>query len=275
MADLADLISVVITTSPVAEDPDHMVHAVVKSVTDSFRPVLGQGYYPRLIIGADGVRPEQRALTDAYNERLKSYSGFDVLRLPAWGHQANVLRLLLAHVTTPLVLFLEHDTPLTPDVAIDWQTAAECILSRELDLIRFLHEAAPLAEHAHLFLDKTDRPQYFGTMPYLRTVQWSQRPHLAHTQWYRWLIETYYARSSRCFVEDAAYGIVMHHWNEYGMQGWEKFRLAVYSDPVPTFQRSYHLDGRGGEPKLGQVFACPGDTWPEGAPAPTLGRMFE
>lgn len=264
-----------VTTSPTASDPStHDLMLTSLSIKGLFDCPL--------IYGADGVRPEQRDLTARYEEKLDTLRGvcdgdddMCVLRLPAWGHQANVLRMLLAEVTTPLVLVLEHDTPLTPDVEIDWQTAAECILSRELDSIRFLHESAPLAEHAHLFIDRATEPQYFGTMPYVRTVQWSQRPHLAHTQWYRWLLDTYFSRSSRAFVEDVMHSVVVNAWNALGMEGWEHFRLAVYADPVPTMQRSFHLDGRAGGDKYEQVWAYPEMGWPEFAPCPTLQRVFE
>lgn len=278
MPDLSDLITVLVVTSPTASDPS------TDALEETIRSTGGRDLSEtRLIIGADGVRPEQRALTVAYEKKLDRISHgveyyaeeIELRRLPAWGHQANVMRMLLAEVTTPLVLFLEHDTPLTPDVAIDWESAAECILSRELDLIRFLHESSPLTEHAHLFIDRTDEPQHFGTMPYLRTVQWSQRPHLAFTQWYRWIIDTYFAPSSRTMIEDVLAGVTTHYWRTYGVEGWARFKCGIYMDPEPTYQRSTHLDGRAGAPKYGMTFAYPGDSQPEGAPYATLARVFE
>lgn len=215
---------------------------------------------------------------DAYDEKVARLheGGFTVLRLPQWGHQANVMRMLLERVTTPLILFVEHDTPFTSGAPIDWPGCAQTLIDGELDLIRFLHEAAPLPEHAHLFLELDPADANDGAtrrVPYVRTHQWSQRPHLARTDWYRHLISTYFAPSSRCFIEDCLYGVVNYAWREHGLAGWNRYKLAVYADPEPTWQRSYHLDGRAGDPKGGQVFAYPGDT-PEGAPAPTLSRVF-
>lgn len=289
MTDLSELITCLITTSPTASDPSP---DAIGETAASFRRFDAHAN-TRLLVGADGVRPEQRdemregwgePLSQRYAIKLdlasfemaghsrtvKAYGPGEVLKLRSWGHQANVLRMLLAEVTTPLVLVLEHDTPLTADVEIDWQTAAECILSRELDSIRFLHESHILPDYQHLMLDSES--QYFATMPYIRTAQWSQRPHLAFTNWYRWIIDTYFAPSSRTMVEDVMHGVVTAAWQR---ESYGRFRLGIYSDPEPTMQRSYHLDGRAGGEKYEMCFAYPGDAWPAGAPAPTLGRKWE
>lgn len=268
MDDLSDLITVCVVTSPTASDPStETIGATINSVHATG---LGDCW---CLVGADGIRPEQRGLTSAYRDKIASLADTidnrDVYELPAWGHQANVMRMLLTHVATPLVLFAEHDTPFTPNVKIDWEGCADTILTRELDSIRFLHESQIIPPHEHLMIANVQ-----GKVPYIRTVQWSQRPHLARTDWYRGLIDTYFGPSSRCFIEDVMYGVVSYHWQTYGHAGLDKFRLGIYSDPEPTMQRSYHLDGRAGDPKGGQVFAYAGET-PEGAPAPTLGRTFE
>lgn len=261
MTDLADLITVCVVTSPTASDPE--IDTIAQTVY-SVATFPGMESCP-LLYGTDGVRPEQRDLTLAYESKLSWLP--EVHRLSEWGHQANVMRMLLEHVDTPLLLFMEHDTPFTPDAPIDWEGCAETVLSGELDSIRFLHESRIIPEHEHLMLNEVQ-----GKVRYIRTVQWSQRPHLARTDWYRGLINTYFGPSSRCFIEDAMYGVVSYHWRTYGHAGIEAFKLGIYSDPEPTMQRSYHLDGRAGDPKGGQVFAYPGDTIPEGAPYPTLMR---
>lgn len=267
MTDLADLITVCVVTSPTASDPS--VDAIAETMTSvvNFDAIDGA----RILIGADGVRPEQRGLSEAYAEKLATIRDeMPVMQLPHWGHQANVLRLMLQEVHTPLLLFMEHDTPFTPDVQIDWRGCADTLLSGELDSLRFLHESRIIPPHEHLMVAEVE-----GKVPYIRTVQWSQRPHLARTDWYRRLIDTYFGPSSRTMIEDALFGIVLYHWHTYGMAGLEKFKLGIYADPEPTMQRSYHLDGRAGGEKYEMCFAYPGDTWPEGAPAPTLGRLFE
>lgn len=277
VTDLSDLITVLVVTSPTASDPSTAtIEATIRSTA------CEELADARLLVGADGIRPEQRELTEPYEWKLdhirngvEFYSEeIELHRLPSWGHQANVMRMLLAEVTTPLVLFLEHDTPFTPNVPIDWNAAALTILEGELNLVRFLHESHILPDHAHLMLDAEPRLSRAG-LPHIRTAQWSQRPHLALTSWYRGLIDTYFAVSSRTMIEDCLYGPCFTAWRELGIAGWDKWKLGIYADPEPTMQRSEHLDGRAGGEKYGMTFAYPGDTWPRGAPAPTLGRVFE
>ena len=274
MTDLAELVTVLVCTSPTANDPS--LAAINETIT-SVRN-FSDLYSTPLLIGCDGARPEQRHLAAAYEQKKQAIvdvarKGCEVLEMPAWGHQANVARMLLERATTPLILFLEHDTPFTPNVEIDWPGCAQTIIDGELDLIRFHHESQVIPEHAHLMIDDDDKRT--RRIPYLRTVQWSQRPHLARADWYRNLIGTYFARSSRCFVEDCLYGVVNYAWRIYGEAGWNRHKLALYADPEPTMQRSYHLDGRAGDPKGPQVFAFSDHSQPEGAPAATLARVFE
>lgn len=268
MTDLADLITVCVVTSPTASDPStETIDATIASVRafDEFAECDP-------FLGCDGVRPEQRALAGAYAEKCKAMENEALVsHLHAWGHQANVMRMLLREVQTPLVLFMEHDTPFTPNVPIDWQGCADTILSGELDSIRFLHESRIIPPHEHLIVDWNSPA---NGIPYLKTAQWSQRPHLARTDWYRDIIDTYFGVSSRTMIEDVMHGVVTYHWSTYGRAGWDRFKLGIYSDPEPTMQRSEHLDGRAGGEKYGMVFAYPGEM-PEGAPAPTLGRVFE
>lgn len=271
MTDLADLITVCVCTSPTSSDPSL---ATIRKTISSVEPHLGPADC-RVLIGADGVRPEQRDLAAHYDVRLATMGcSTETLRLLAWGHQANVIRMLLDNVTTPLVLMMEHDTPLTEGVPIDWTACATTLLEAELHSVRFLHESHILDEHRHMLLDNEPILSRAGLI-HQRTAQWSQRPHLARVDWYRDLIKTYFARSSRTMVEDCMHGVVLSAWREHGMRGWERFKLGIYADPEPTMQRSTHLDGRAGAPKYDMVFSYPGDNCPEGAPAPTLGRVFE
>lgn len=271
VADLSDLITVCVITSPTASDPStETIDTTIASVT-AFDALL----MSPMLVGFDDVRPEQRHGYSEYAEKharfVRAHSGeaITTLRLTAWEHQANVMRRLLRLVDTPLLLFLEHDTPFTPDVKIDWEGCTDLLLHGELDSIRFLHESQIIPPHEHLMLGEVQ-----GAVPYIRTAQWSQRPHLARTEWYRWVIDTYFGLSSRTMIEDVMHGVVTYYWNTYGRTGLDRFKLGIYADPEPTMQRSYHLDGRGGADKGGMVFAYAGET-PEGAPAPTLGRVFE
>lgn len=275
---LADQITVIVTTSPAP------LHPSTEHIEETIASIRAQLPDSEIIVVADGVRPEQedrRADYDEYLARLTwlcnlQWSNVLPILQSEWGHQANAMRAGLAEVRTPLVLFVEHDTPLCGE--IDWAGCASAIRSGSVNVIRFHHEAQVLDVHQYLMLDA--EPWYAGEsrriqragvtitdgVPLLRTVQWSQRPHLAPTLWYQDVLTRYFAPESRTFVEDVLYGVVENAWNAHGMAGWERWRLALYAPPLPL-KRSEHLDSRGDEPKHPTTFAYPGPA-PAGAPRP-------
>lgn len=266
----ASLITALVVTSPTPADPS------LDTIDTTVRSVRAHLPESPVLIACDGVRPSQRALEGPYREKLAALEIYAeqgpicVRRLERWGHQANVTRAALRTVETPLVLFVEHDAPLLP-CPIDWAGAAETVTSGELDVLRFLHESHILAEHRHMALEPA--PVVSRRVPYLRTYQWSQRPHLARTAWYRDLLETYFASSSRTMIEDVMHGVCDYWHRELGEVGWRKFKLGIYADPEPTMQRSDHLDGRAGGPKGPMTFAYPGGSVPDGAPQATRSRF--
>ena len=264
---IAELVTVVITTSPTIHNPelDHL-----EAVIDSVRHHLPDS---EIILVADGVRPEQETLRDDYEEYLRrvlwkantSHWWRNVLPvlLHSWGHQALATRRALEEVTTPLILFVEHDTPLTAD-PIDWDAATRVVYGGELDLLRFYHEAQIHPDHEHLMLDA---PRVTG-LPYVRTVQWSQRPHLASLRFYKRILDEYFGQDSRTMIEDVMHSVVQVHYNEWGEEGWNNFRLGLYH-PDGIEKRSDHLDTRSGAPKYDMRFGYNGEAAPVGAPQPT------
>lgn len=266
-----DEITVVITTSPA---PLHPSTADVETVISSVRAQLPTA---EILIAADGVRPEQTT------ERGQAYEGYlraliwvaqhehnvAVVRFPEWGHQAHTTRETLRHVVTPLVLFLEHDTPLQGP-PIDWDGCGDVLHSGAADLIRFHHESHVLEPHEHLMVG--DVKEVEGVQM-RATVQWSQRPHLVRTLWYREQLDRYFGTNARTMIEDVMHGVVDYHWRTFGLAGWEQFRLWLYHQPDEngSIQRSGHLDSRGSDPKYPMVYAYDGDR-PAGAPNPTRGR---
>lgn len=261
-------ITVVVSTSPAPlhPSPEHLAETLA-----SIRERLG---HAEIVVAADGVRPEQAHLADAYREYLRrvvwashhEWSNVIVLPRAAWGHQANTVRDALELVRTPLVLLVEHDTPLCGE-QIDWAACTEALHSGALNVVRFHHEAAVLPEHAHLMLDD---PLTVGGQTFLRTVQWSQRPHLAPTWWYEDMLGRHFTKQSRSFIEDVVHGIIQSDWLDRGAPGWERWRLGLYADETGGIgiKRSTHLDSRGSEPKHSQRFRYPGKV-PPGAPKPT------
>ena len=80
---------------------------------------------------------------------------------------------------------------------------------------------------------------------FMRTVQWSQRPHLARTDQYRLWIDKFFPVTSNTMIEDRLHGIVAN-------ADWEEFKVAIYA-PKGSIQRSTHLDGRGVDSKYEEL----------------------
>jgi hypothetical protein len=105
-----------------------------------------------------------------------------------------------------------------------------------------------LPEHEYLFLET--RP---ASAPFVRTVQYSARPHLIRTDKFRDLVATFFGPDSRTFLEDTLYGALQHTGTsstgrKRAEEAWNLHRMAMYA-PSGTWKRSEHLDGRRGDPK--------------------------
>ena len=242
----------VVTTSPVPGNPDlGMIQETIESI-----PPLVDVY-----IACDGVRPEQAHLRDAYQEfvyRLThAHLGCDVVVLydGVWRHQAGTTRAAV-HLLSgagpgsgPLgdsraLLFMEHDTPLVVDEPIDFSGCLQLIEGGHLDVIRFHHESHVLPDHEYLMVDHST--QSMLGVPIRRTRQWSQRPHLASLDYYYRILREYFRDDGRTMIEDRMHSVCQG-------EPYERNRLAIYH-PDGNIKRSYHLDGRGDEPKWDMVF---------------------
>ena len=145
------------------------------------------------------------------------------------------------------ILFCEHDTPLGGDINFsglvdvlgDW---------RDLNLIRLHHEATILDCHRHLMIYPQVR---ISEYTFVRTVQWSQRPHLARADFYRNILRSWFRSGCRTMIEDLMHGRVRVQWE--GAKEWKDYGLAIFAPPG-NMQRSWHYDARGDEPKYENVF---------------------
>jgi hypothetical protein len=127
-------------------------------------------------------------------------------------HQAAMTREALKQVATPTILFVEHDAPITPDHEFDWQTLTDVIMQGDANVIRFHHEAGMLPEHEYLMLSPVEHIQGKTSgreLPVRKTSQWSQRPHLGSTAFYRQMIKNYFNLKSRTMIEDVIHGAVI------------------------------------------------------------------
>ena len=181
-------------------------------------------------------------------------------------HQARMMQLILDEVDTEYIMFVEHDTPLVGD--IDFDHVIHVMDENGLNLMRFMHEVSILPDHEHLMAGPV---QPGGWRP---TMQWSQRPHVARTEWYRKIVAHHFAEDARTMVEDVMFGVVEHNWLVLGPAAWADWRLAIWH-PQGNIQRSTHLDGRAGDPKFDNLFKYryPGgiEGRPAGSPHPQIG----
>lgn len=234
-----DDITVVIPTSPIPSCPStHIITATIESIR------LQLPNAP-IIVTCDG--PESGAVYTEYIERIRTRNTEMVLHDPRiHHHQSGMIGPALELVKTPLIYYLESDWLTLPD--IPWPELSVLIRSGRYNYIK-LH-AAPRISPAHEHLMR-ERFIYHGlvehdrfsdaaaerAIPIIRTVQWSQNPHLASTEFYRSLNEKYLV--GKCdFIENIVHGIV-------GQAPWEEFKLGIFNPLGGDMMRCYHLDGKG------------------------------
>lgn len=266
-APLRSDITVLITTSPSQKHPDT---AILEETIKSVRDRLPEA---EILIVADGIRKEQEHLQSAYGQYLHhvawlcnvQWERAALFCMPSHHHQALSTKAAMKHVNTPYILFMEHDTPLQGE--FNFQRLERVLASGQADLIRFHHESRVLEEHAHLMVGPVETNVFGLTMQ--KTKQWSQRPHLATSAYYRHILDTYFGDESKSMIEDTLYGTLKNLVDEDEMN-WYRHRVWMYmeEDAHGSIQHSYHLDGRGTDPKYDMKFSYPGET-PRGAPAPT------
>ena len=249
-----EAITVIVPTSPVKSNPDT---SIIEETIASIRTHLPKA---KIIITFDGVRPEQEELTDNYNEYIRR-----VLWLAnrKWGcvyplifkehsHQALMAKEALKHVKSPLVLYVEHDAPITPDREIEWQGLVNNIFNGQANLIRLCHEELILPDYKHMMIG--DVKEVNG-IPMIKTVQWSQRPHLASTVFYKEFLDKYFG-DQKTMIEDKMHGIVHNAYIQDGELAWNLWRMWIYHPNTDDIgiKRSFHLDARGDAPKFEETF---------------------
>ena len=225
-------ITVLIPCSPI---PSHPSTEVLDQTIASIRERLPDS---EIIVMFDGVPAWLMHLKKNYDEFIQQMLwklNMDGNAVPIIfskpSHQSLMTIEALKRVRTPLILWSEQDTPLHGD--IPFEEISQAVLTGYANLVRFHHEASIPPEHEYLMLDQ--KPIDILGVPYLRTRQWSGRPHLASTEFYRVMSERYFDDEPR-FIEHIMYGPVVE--GKY-----DEFRLHIYA-PEGTLVRSLHLDGR-------------------------------
>lgn len=242
-----DPITILMPTSPLSRHPS------TEHIEQTIRDTRVQLPDTEIIILVDGVRDEQSFLKEQYEEYkrkllwLCNYKWHNV-RLKIFDrhlHQSGMVREVLPEIRTPLILFVEHDAPLDPVFPIPFDKLGEIILSGKANAIRLSHEGVILPEHKHLMIGE---PEDIDGVPLLRTAQWSQRPHLASTAFYRYIIDTYYG--DKRFIEHLVYGKIVEAYNVDGLPGWNLWKLWIYHPTGGNIKRSYDLNSRGNDPNF-------------------------
>jgi len=242
-----DKITVVIPTSPIRSHPSTDI------IDQCIKDIRMQLPNSEIIIMIDGVREEQDYLKDQYNEYtskvmwkcLHEWNNVMPMHFSSHMHQSGMMLKTIDEIKTPLLLYVEHDTPLVPDRKIDWQKCIKFIEDGQANTIRFHFENVIPEAHKDLILNKQD--------DFVKTIQWSQRPHLSSVVYYRDQVMSHFPKTARTMIEDKYHGVVMNDFYADGIHGWNKHKLWIYH-PKNGIQRSYNLDGRGDEPKYEMKF---------------------
>ena len=234
-----ELVTVLVPTSPVPGNPSTaIIEETISSVRERF---------PRseIRVMVDGVRVEQWERTGDYHEFtrrllwLVNNEWWNVVATvhDVHQHQARMTRHELQTIDTPLLCFVEHDTPLVNDWPVE--QLVKPLLNFSAFVIRMHHEHEIHREHRHLMLDAG--PAELHDLKLTRTVQWSQRPHIARVDKYlEWLTE-FFEPEERYMIEDRMHSVVQ-------TRGWGASKIWLYT-PDGNQQRSIHRDARAGDTK--------------------------
>lgn len=233
--DINYAMTIIIPTSPI---PSHPSTEIIDQTIKSIRHHTAMD----IIITIDGVRPEQEHMRNDYIEYIRKllwkcnfeYENVMPILFDKHVHQSGMMKKALEYIKTPLLLYVEHDTPLVTDMEIDWEDVCSTILQGKANVVRFHYEAQIPSEHEYLMLHDKDMPRYTATR------QWSQRPHVAKTEFYRDVMK-YFSENANCFIEDRLY-------TECERGDWETWRVCIYT-PDGNIKRSLNLDGRGDDIK--------------------------
>jgi hypothetical protein len=230
-------LTVVIPVSPIKSHPStEILDETIASIIHHLPSV-------KIIVSFDGVRAEQQDLLTDYQQHIRAvlWKHRDIYPVIFSDHQHQVgmmRQLLQQHISTPMIMYVEQDTPLEKEF-IDFTTIYGLIETGYSNLVRLSHESEILPEHQHMMLGNEG--------DYTQTVQWSQRPHIASSAFYKRVMQEF-SPEARCFIEDKMHGVV---WNAYvtdGKLGYNQWRLHIYT-PEGNIRRSYHTDGRQGAAK--------------------------
>jgi hypothetical protein len=244
-------VTIILATSVLPSHPStHIIDETIKAV---------RVHFPKneIIMQIDGLRQEQSGRRDDYNEYknrilwkcLHEYDNILPIIFDEHSHQTTMMRKTINNIQTSLLLYVEGDTPLTPDIGIEWDQCLDMIEYGKANTIRFHFEAEIPEPHKHLMFGLENG--------FMKTTQWSQRPHLSTVEYYRNVVLPF--SDEKTFIEDRFHGKVQDDclpYDTFSQDGWNTHKLWIYH-PEGQIKRSYHLDGREGTRK----FTSDDDHW--------------
>jgi hypothetical protein len=244
-------VTIILATSIIPDHPStEMIDETIKSIRHHFPD-------NEIIMQIDGLRREQqhrKADYDEYKNRilwkcLHEYKNVLPIIFDKHSHQTTMMRKTIDLIQTSLLLYVEGDAPLVTDEVIDWNKCLDFIEYEKANTIRFHFEALIPEPHKHLMFGLEDG--------FMKTAQWSQRPHLTRVSYYKNVILP--PLKEKTFIEDRTHGIIQDDilpYDKFSIDGWNKHKLWIYH-PEGNIKRSYHLDGRQGTRK----FTSDDDVW--------------
>ena len=244
-------VTIILATSILPSHPStEIIDETIKSIRVHFPD-------NEIIMQIDGLRREQlnrKKDYDEYKNRilwkcLHEYKNVFPIIFDKHSHQSTMMRETISEIQTSLLLYVEGDAPLTPDVPIDWDKCLDMFEYHKANTIRFHFEASIPEPHQHLMFGIEDG--------FMKTAQWSQRPHLSRVSYYKNVILP--PLQDRVFIEDTTHGKIQDEilpYDKFDQEGWNIHKLWIYH-PEGNIKRSYHLDGREGTRK----FTSDDDTW--------------
>lgn len=244
-------VTIVVATSVLPSHPDT---AIIDETISTIRV-----HFPNneIILQMDGLREERlshKTNYDEYKNRvlwkcLHQWKNVLPIIFDEHSHQTTMMKKTIDIIDTAVILYVEGDAPITPDCEIDWQECLDMLEYEKANTIRFHFEASIPKPHKHLMFGLENG--------FMRTAQWSQRPHLSTVKYYKDVVLPF--SDDKTFIEDRFHGKVQDDilpYDEFDQAGWDKHKLWIYH-PEGNIKRSYHLDGRQGT----QKFTVDDETW--------------
>lgn len=243
-------LSILIPTSPI---PSHPSTEILDETISNIRKYTSA----RIIIMADGVHQSLAHRTEDYehykdnvatNIEFGIYGDCVMKEFSHHRHQSGMLKEVLPEIETDLIFFVEHDCYIGGGY-IPFKDICEIVSDFDnnhygVNYVRFHIFDRVLPEHKYLMLQ--DRPDYIGDVPLLPTIQFSARPFICKTKWFKDILWTYFNNGERMMLEDRMHSIVQQ---KYKALGFDTFGLYIYA-PDGNMLHSFTSDGRKDDPKI-------------------------